>query len=386
MSGRRKICFVLPSLAGGGAERAAVHILNALDDATWDKSMYLFVKEGPYLPEVSPAVTLIGGPSASRWGRWLALRSFIRQARPDIVVSFLSYFTVLTAARAAAIGTRVVFNQQTPMSAFLADGDYPWQGRWHRRLFSMVTRMGYGAADLIVTTSRGVADDLVTAFGVDAGHVRVVPNPVDLERVAAKAAEPMDEAFVAQWSRPVIVAAGRLAEAKNYPLLIDALALLRATIPARLFILGQGELEGAIRARIAERGLGAAVVLCGFQQNPWQFIGKADVFVLTSHYEGFGNVLIEAMACGVPVVATASAGTRDIVRDGVDGLLVQQHDAAAVAAALAHVLGDDAARHRLAAEARVSARRFALASVAAQYDDVFGSLACPPKPWRRRVA
>ena len=384
--GRKRICFVLPSLAGGGAERAAVHILNALDDATWDKSMYLFVKEGPYLPEVSPAVKLSGGPSASRWGRWFALRSFIRHTRPEIVVSFLSYFTVLTATRAAGVGARVVFNQQTPMTAFLADGDYPWRGRWHRQLFSMVTRVGYAAADLIVTTSRGVADDLVAAFGVKAGHVRVVPNPVDLERVAAKAAEPLDEVFEAQWSRPVIVAAGRLAEAKNYPLLIDALALLRATIPARLFILGQGELEGAIRVRIAERGLGDAVVLCGFQQNPWQFIGQADVFVLTSHYEGFGNVLIEAMACGVPVVATASAGTRDIVRDGVDGLLVQQHDAAAVAAALAHVLGDDVTRHRLAAEARVGARRFALATVAAHYDDVFGTLTGPPKPWRRRVA
>ena len=386
MSVRRKICFVLPSLAGGGAERAAVHILNALDDATWDKSMYLFVKEGPYLPEVSPAVTLIGGPSASRWGRWFALRSFIRQTRPDIVVSFLSYFTVLTAVRAAAIGTRVVFNQQTPMSAFLQDGDYPWRGRWHRRVFSMVTRAGYAAADLVVTTSRGVASDLQTAFGVSAEHVRVIPNPVDIDAVVQAAAGPLDAAFAAQWTAPVIVAAGRFAEAKNYPLLIDAVALLRQRVPARLFILGQGELEGVIRARIAERGLNEAVVLCGFQQNPWQFIAKADVFALSSHYEGFGNVLVEAMACGVPVVATASAGTRDIVRDGVDGLLVERHDAALVADALASVLGDASLREALANEARDGARRFSLPTVAAQYDEVFGSLACPPKPWRRRVA
>jgi len=383
---RKRICFVLPSLAGGGAERAAVHILNALDERQWDRSMYLFDRVGPYLDEVAPAIRVSAGTVHSRWGRWQALRRYLRETRPEIVVSFLSYFSVLTAARAAGVGARVVFNQQTPMTAFLADGDYPWRGRWHRRVFSLVTRTGYAAADLVVATSRGVAEDLQAAFGVNPAHVCVVPNPVDLDRVAAAAQEPLEDEFQAQWTSPVIVAAGRLAEAKNYPLLIDAMALLRQRMPAKLFILGQGELEGAIRARIAERGLTDAVVLCGFQRNPWKFIAKADVFALTSHYEGFGNVLVEAMACGVPVVATASAGTRDIIRDGVDGLLVERHDAASVAGALARILSDVALRETLANEARDGARRFDLPAVAEQYAAVFGGLTCPPKPSRRRVA
>lgn len=374
MSGRRKICFVLPSLAGGGAERAAVHILNGLDGQRWDRSMYLFDRVGPYLDEVSPGVQVSSGASQSRFGRWQALRQFIRATRPEIVVSFLSYFSVLTAVRAAGVGARVVFNQQTPMTAFLADGDYPWRGRWHRQVFSLVTRAGYAAADLVVVTSRGVAEDLHAAFGVNPAQVRVVPNLVDLERVTAAAGEPIDAAFQAQWQSPVVVAAGRLAEAKNYPLLIDAMAILRKTIPARLFILGQGELEGAIRARIAERGLTDAIVLCGFQRNPWKFIAKADVFALTSHYEGFGNVIIEAMACGVPAVATASAGTRDIIRDAQDGLLVADHTPEAMAAALARVLGDAETRGRLGANARENARRFSLPVVAAEYDGLFRGL------------
>ena len=374
MSGRRKICFVLPSLAGGGAERAAVHILNALDDQHWDRSMYLFDRVGPYLDEVSSDIRLSAGTDHSRVGRWHALRRFIRETRPEIVVSFLSYFSVLTAARAAGVGARVVFNQQTPMTAFLADGDYPWRGAWHRRVFTLVTRTGYAAADLVVATSRGVADDLQSAFGVNPAKLRVVPNPVDLDRVAAAAAEPLDAEFQSQWTSPVIVAAGRLAEAKNYPLLIDAMAVLRQRIPARLFILGQGELEASIRARIAERGLTDAVVLCGFQRNPWKFIAKADVFALTSHYEGFGNVLVEAMACGVPVVATASAGTRDIVRDGEDGLLVTTHDANAVAGALEQVLSDAAKRGEMSTAARAHAVEFALPVVASKYDTVFQGL------------
>ena len=374
MSGRRRICFVLPSLAGGGAERAAVHILNALDGQQWDRSMYLFDRVGPYLDEVSPDIRLSAGTDHSRIGRWQELRRFIRDTRPEIVVSFLSYFSVLSAARAAGVGARVVFNQQTPMTAFLADGDYPWRGQWHRRLFSLVTRTGYAAADLVVATSRGVATDLQTAFGVSTGHVRVIPNPVDIDAVVRAAAEPLDAVFASQWTAPVIVAAGRLAEAKNYPLLIDAVALLRQRVPARLFILGQGELEGAIRARIAERGLGDAVVLCGFQKNPWKFIAKADLFALSSHYEGFGNVLVEAMACGVPVVATASAGTRDIVRDGVDGFLVEPHEATLLANALERGLRDDALRRHLAEGARVGAQRFALPVVSAHYGQVFGEM------------
>jgi glycosyltransferase involved in cell wall biosynthesis len=191
---------------------------------------------------------------------------------------------------------------------------------------------------------------------------------VDLLAVTTAAAAPLEPADMGRWEPPVIVAAGRLAEAKNYPLLIDALAILRRTVRARLFILGQGDRETAMREQIDRLGLTDAVVLCGFQANPWAFIARADVFALTSRYEGFGNVLVEAMACGVPVIATTSPGTREIVTDGVDGLLVDRHEPDAVAAALARVLTDAVLRQRLAAGARISASRFALPAIAAAYD------------------
>jgi glycosyltransferase involved in cell wall biosynthesis len=374
MTGRRKICFVLPSLNGGGAERAAVQILNALDPGTWDRSMYLFRREGPYLDKLDGQIALAAGRSESRIGRWRELRRFLSASRPDVVVSFLSYFSVLAAARAAAIGARVVFNQQTPMSAFLEDADYHWRRPWHRRLFSAVTRLGYGLADCIVTTSSGVADDLIAHFGVAAGRIQVIHNPVDLLQIARAVAEPIDPALERAWTPPVIVAAGRLADAKNYPLLIDAMAVLRERVPARLFILGAGDLEGALRQRIAERHLDDDVVLCGFQENPWKYVARADVFALTSRYEGFGNVLVEAMACGVPVVATQSPGTREIVSDGVDGLLVERHEATAVAAALERLLTDQTLHRKLSAGARTSAKRFSLPAIAAAYDRAFAGV------------
>jgi glycosyltransferase involved in cell wall biosynthesis len=368
MSGRRRVSFVLPSLNGGGAERAAVQVLNGLAADKWDRSMFLFERTGPYLADLDPSIALTSSPSPSRVERWQALRRFVKEGEPHVVVAFLSFATALSAARAAQTGARVVFNQQTPMTAFLGDADYEWGHGWRRTVFTATSRLTYSAADLIVATSNGVAEDLTKNFGVNPDAIQVVPNPVDLDAVRSRAGEAVE--IDVDRDTPVIVAAGRLADAKNYPLLIDAIAVLRRTLPVRLLILGQGELEQSLRRHIADRQLEGAITLLGFQRNPWKYIARADVFALSSHYEGFGNVLIEAMAVGVPVVATASAGTRDIINHGVDGLLVEQHDADSLAAALAGVLSSPTRRRAMSDAARVAAERFAAPRVIARYDAV----------------
>jgi len=365
---RAKVCFVIPSLSGGGAERVAVQVLNALDEGRWQRSLFLFERTGPYLSDVSPSIQVETAAAPSHVGRWSALRRFVRRDRPDVVVAFLSYLSVLAAVRAAAVGARVVFDVGTPVSAFLTDGDYAWSRRWLRQLFAAAMHLGCAASDRIVATSQGVADDLVASYGARAGRVAVVPNPVDLARLEAAAREPLDASTTARWWHPVIVAAGRLADVKNYPLLIEAFALLRERVPASLFILGDGREEADIRRMIHARGLDGCAHLCGFQSNPWMYIARADVFALTSRYEGFGNVLVEAMACGVPVVATASAGTREIITSGVDGLLVEPHEPSAFARALLQVLSDADLQRRMADAAKQKASRYRTESVAHTYD------------------
>jgi glycosyltransferase involved in cell wall biosynthesis len=367
---RLKVCFVVPSLAGGGAERVAVQVLNALDADRWDRSMYLFERSGRYLADLSPSIRLEAAAVASRPGRWIALRRFIRRVRPDVIVAFLSYLSVLTAARAAGVGSKVVFAVGTPMSAFLTDRDYRWSRPWNRWLLAAAMRIGCTVTDLVVATSQGVADDLIDSFRGHSARVRVVHNPVDLAAVAAAAREPLDAGDAALWRRPVIVAAGRLAAAKNYPLLIEAFAILRQRMPASLFILGEGDQELALRRMIHDRGLDDAIHLCGFRTNPWSYIARADVFALTSRYEGFGNVVVEAMACGVPVVATSSPGTREVLMSGADGLLVDDHEPAAFASALATVLADSSLRQRMAETARHHAERYRTESIALAYDRV----------------
>ena len=371
----KKVCFVLPSLAGGGAERVAVQVLSALDERRWDRSMYLFKREGPFLADLPATVRLSSSTSESRIGRMLDLRRYVRDTRPDLVVSFLSYFTVLAAVKTAAVGARVMFVLGTPMSAFLSDADYHWKTPSHRTLFTMVTRAGYNLADAIATTSQGVSDDLMQHFGVRRSAIKVVHNPIDFAAMTDAVAEPLDAADEHAWRHPSIVSAGRLAEAKNFPLLIDAMALVRRRLPAaRLFILGQGDQEPQLRQQIASLGLSDAVRLCGFQRNPWKYIARADVFALTSRYEGFGNVLIEAMACGVPVVVTSSPGPLEIVRDDVDGVIVREHTPSAVAEALEGILTNDRRRASMAAAAREASRRFALPAIAGQYDSWFSEL------------
>lgn len=371
---RLKVVFVLPSLHGGGAERAAVTLLAGLPQAAYDLTLYLFAREGPYLSHVPSHVQLVVG-SPGRAGRLLALRRFIAREQPDIVVSFLSHFTVYAAVRSAGTHTRYVVSQQTPLSGFLQDADYHWRRPTHRRVFETVARAAYPGVDLIAATSAGVADDLVTNFGVRREQIAIVHNPVDVSAVESSAAEPLDRALQIDDDVPTIVTAGRLADAKNLPLLVASLEVLATRLDFRAWILGQGELEADFRRRLSAAGLDNRVTLLGFQSNPWKFMARATVFVLTSRYEGFGNVLIEAMACGLPVIATASYGTREIVQHGDSGLLVEAHEPEAVAAAIEKLLTEAPVRTRMRTAARARAREFSVPTVVREFGEALQRVA-----------
>lgn len=368
----RRVTFVLPSLHGGGAERAAVLLINELAVRGYDATLYLFSKEGAYFDQLASGVRVVVGKTG-RAGRIAALRRFLASTPQHVVVSFLSHFTVFAAVRTSGAGAKYVISQQTPLSAFLGDEDYAWRQPLRRRLFTRVARAVYPRADAIAATSQGVEDDLVKHFAVPRGRVAIVHNPVDVATVQQRSSEPLERPLPED-GVPTIVTAGRLAHAKNLPLLVEALELLAPRVAFRAWILGQGELEGALRAAVARAGLERRVSLLGFQSNPWKYMARADVFVLTSRYEGFGNVLIEAMAAGLPVVATASHGTREIVRHETNGLLVESHQAASVADALERVLTDVDFRRALARGARESAPAYAVPRVADRLEALIGRL------------
>lgn len=366
-----KICFVVPTLTGGGAERVAVTVLSGLDGEKHERVLYLFdAANAVYLDGVAPGIRVVVGSEQSWLGRMRELAAFLSTFNPDVVMPFLSYFITAVAVRVAGVKSIVIFNQGTPTSGFLDDPDFAWRQPWRRRVFSLMTRFFYRGADAIVATSEGVAADLAQNYGVPRWKIRILHNPVDLDAIAQAAAEPIAPELAGD--QPVVAAAGRLAGVKNYPLLINAVAELKSTLPVYVWILGEGPDRAVLEALAEQHGVGALVRFLGFQKNPWRYIARADAFALTSAYEGFGNVLIEAMACGTPVIATRSPGTIEIITDQ-NGILVD-HDARSVADAIRRLLTDRATGDALAASARDSVARFALPAVAARYDRLFEEL------------
>jgi len=199
----------------------------------------------------------------------------------------------------------------------------------------------------------------------------VIPNSVDLARIETLEAERPEHPWLGG-PRPVIAAVGRLTVAKNYPLLLRAFADLRASQPAGLLIVGEGKERDRLRALAEGLGVGDDVAFLGSQPNPFKFIGAADVYVLSSDWEGFGNVLIEAMACGTPVVSTRyGEGAEEIITDGVNGILVPRGERRALANAMLRLMEDEGLRARLSQNGRRRALDFDNGAITRRYEAVF---------------
>jgi glycosyltransferase involved in cell wall biosynthesis len=199
----------------------------------------------------------------------------------------------------------------------------------------------YPRADAIVAVSRGLAAELSGELHLDPAAVRTIYSPIVDEDLVKRAELPVDHPWFNAGEPPVILATGRLVPEKDHATLLRAFALLRARRRTRLMILGDGEQRGQLEGLAAQLGVRVDVGLPGFEINPYRFMSRAAVFVLSSTSEGFGNVLVEAMACGAPVVSTdCHSGPAEILDSGRYGQLVPVGDPAAMAAAIEATLDD----------------------------------------------
>jgi len=232
---------------------------------------------------------------------------------------------------------------------------------WQRALYQAVP-LAYRRARRVVAVSAGVADDLAQFGALPPGQVQVIHNPVfstDLDSLAARAP---DHAWFAPGGPPIVLAAGRLHRQKGFDTLLRAFAQVRAETDCRLIILGEGEERSALETQAEALGLRYDIDLPGFHPNPFALMARAGAFVLSSRWEGFPNALVEAMACGAPVVATdCPSGPREIAQ----GLapLVPVDDVRALAGALAPTLR----RRPDTAALRARARSFSVEAAAGRY-------------------
>jgi glycosyltransferase involved in cell wall biosynthesis len=260
-----------------------------------------------------------------------------------------------------------------------------WKGGWVcrlenaperqiRGLFRLWAQRSFRRADRVVGNSRGVSAAAVSHLGLDRDRVRTIYNPIDSEGIEDRAQEPLP------FERPpgtfVIVHAGRFSRQKNQRLLLGAFAELPP--PAELWMLGQGRLRSALAGQAARLGIADRVRWLGFQENPFRFFRAADVFVLSSDWEGMPNSLLEAMACGTPAISTrCDYGPEEVIDDGVSGLLVPTGDEGGLLAALRRLAGDPVLRKKLGDEGRESvARAFDRRRSLEGYESLFRELAC----------
>ncbi len=365
---RRRIAFVINSLGPGGAERVLTTVLENTPPDAWDVHLVLLDKEEEHRTP-PPLVTVhrmdCGGrltPSIS------GLRRLLKEIAPEMVVSFLVRANVAAVIAARTLGLPVVISERAQLSTHLEGKRKGWRV-WASKV---VPRLTYPRANHIIAVSEGVRLDLIEEFGVRADRVTSIPNPYDMGRIQR------DGQAAAEIDLPprFMVSVGRLVESKGFADLIDAYAIARPAMP--LVILGDGPEREALAAKVDSYGLEEWVKFGGYVSNPFAVVSRADLFVSASHCEGFPNALAEAMALGVPVVATdcpsgpaelldeaQATGARDVYA-ARHGLMAPVGQPAALARALEQ-MSDEPMRREYGQRARVRMAAYGLAPITERY-------------------
>jgi glycosyltransferase involved in cell wall biosynthesis len=359
------VTIFLPSLEGGGVERCFVVVANALAARGVEVSLALVRAEGPYLADVHPAVRVVDFRARRVWQAVPALVRHLRKARPGAVLSGLGHANAVAALayRLSGSQSRLVLSEHAHLTSLLAD--FPGLGM---RVTLALMRLTYPWAHVLVTVSNGVGEDLRRHVALPAERMVTIYNPVVDERLRRLSLMAPEHPWLLARDLPVILAAGRMIAQKDFSTLLEAFALLRRERRVRLLVLGDGELRPALEAQVRSLGLDDDVALPGFAPNPFAAMRAASLFVLSSRFEGLATVLIEALACGTPVVSTdCPSGPREVLEDGRWGALVPVSDAAALAAAMAAALDQP---HRADLSAR--AARFSDDRAIDQYAEVLG--------------
>jgi glycosyltransferase involved in cell wall biosynthesis len=292
----------------------------------------------------------------------MPLRAYLRQHKPSVMLAAMWPLTVaaIIAAQLSGTGVRTVVSDHSILTH-----SYSHKGSGHRALLRASMALVYPMADIRIAVSKGVAADLANLSGIKQDQFRVIYNPAAVGGTESDGADLSVE--LADIHGSLILTVGNLKDAKNHILLINAFSLLAPDSDATLYILGEGALRGELEQLVIQHGLQGRVLLPGFQVDTGPWYRRADLFVLSSKYEGFGNVIVEALEHGVPVVSTdCPSGPREILCDGKYGRLVPVGDAAALAEAMQAALSESPDRDSL----RARARDFSVEKIAAEYLDV----------------
>lgn len=353
------VALIITSLSGGGAERVFLDLAGRMASMGLKVDLVLAEAEGAYISQIPKGVRLVDLAAPRRVQSVLKLAAYLRKNKPRRLLSTLLFSNVAVhlAARLARYKGRIVLREANTLSSYI-----PEASRKKRMTAHILLRRAYENADAVVGVSDGVVQDLRFYLRLSTPNLVTIYNP--MPRVPDQPARHPHPFF--QGDAPVLIAAGRLRRQKRFDILLDAFARVRRLRPAKLIIFGYGDDHDALHQRVAELGMDHDVDLPGFDERIFEAMSSADLFVMSSDFEGLPNVLIQALGCGLPVVSTdCPSGPREILSDGRYGALVEPGDAAALADAITTEL--DTPR---IVDVNEAVARFSPDVVAARYLDI----------------
>lgn len=344
-----RIALFVPALVGGGITTVMIALAKGLADRGFSVDLLVCNQSGERTEDVPGNIRLVDLEVRKLVTTVPALVGYLRKARPDLLIaaSWYAVLPALVSKRFLRRGTRTWVRQDNVYSMQVAYAQFR-----NRVVLKLIGRL-LPAADRVIAVSAGVARNLERNVPRISGSLTVIANPVVDRRLAEKATMAVDHPWLNDPDVPVILSAGRLVHAKDFATLIRAFARLSDSVRARLIILGDGPEEDTLKALAQTLGVAESVGLPGFVANPYAWMSKAQVFALSSVYEGLPTVLIEALACGTPVVSTRCPhGPDEVLEDGRWGPLVPVGDADALARAIEATLKDPIASDLLVSRAQ----------------------------------
>ncbi|MCB9610258.1 MAG: glycosyltransferase [Polyangiaceae bacterium] len=363
---RRKIAIVLPDLRGGGAERLHINLASAWLHAGFDVDFVLLRAHGELMHLLPEGASVRELGVARMRSAVPALRRYLRAARPDVTLVAMWPLTCIgvVAWLASACRGRLFLSDHTQLSVACLE-----ETSTNLATLGLSIRLTYPLASGVVAVSKGVRDDLCQLGGLSTAHVEVVYNPAAID--PGEAPQTTAEAD-ALWGRSGgfrILTVGTLKPQKDHATLLHAMAQLPETVDAMLVVLGDGPLRAQLTDLANELGVSHRVMFRGFVDDPTPWLRTADLFVLSSRWEGFANVVVEALSFGVPVVSTnCPSGPSEILEDGRFGDLIPVADPASLSRAI--LASREKAWDRAALMER--ARHFSVSTIAQRYLQVMG--------------
>jgi glycosyltransferase involved in cell wall biosynthesis len=370
------VAIYMHDLRAGGVERQSLIIAEEFRRYGVDVTLVLHRLEGDLIDKVPAGLRIVELRGSRTLMDVPRLAHFLRTEKPDILLSNvdLNNVAALLAKAISFSSSRVVICQHNPIST-----SFVLESNWMYRYLGVSYRILSPLITSAVAVSEGVAAELTRVTGLQSERVFTINNPVVGPDFEARCEEPADHPWFEQPRLPTFVTAGRMVTHKDQETMIRALAIHRRRFDSRLVILGTGPLDQQLRELVAQLGLEQAVDFAGFRSNVLPYIRQADAFLLSSRCEGFGNVIVEALGCGTPVIATrCEYGPAEILDEGRYGVLVETRNPAAMAGAMDQV---GTLRDRFpAAMLRQRAGEFSYAACASRYMALFKSLT-PHRAW-----